>query len=124
MSGPEVILLRLAWPSSALWQNRRHHWRQQRLEARLAREAAWAEALIAGALQMPKTPQYTLCFSFYPPDRRKRDLHNMPATQKAAIDGIQDALGVDDSAFRVIWPTEWGAVCKGGSVLCEVRVAE
>jgi hypothetical protein len=46
----------------------------------------------------------------------------MPATQKSAIDGIADALGVDDSTFQVHWPTEWGPCDRPhGSVTVELR---
>lgn len=38
---------------------------------------------------------------FYPPDRRRRDDDNMLAAFKAGRDGVADALGVDDSRFRV-----------------------
>lgn len=115
-----MILLRLSWPSLALWQNRRVHWAARSRATQEARKTAWAEALTRGVKNLPEAETYTLRFSFYPPDKRKRDLHNMPATQKANIDGIADALGVDDSRFRVVWPTEWAEVVKGGAVLVEV----
>jgi hypothetical protein len=46
----------------------------------------------------------------------------MPATQKATIDGIADALGIDDSALQIEWPMEWGTVADdGGSVTVLIR---
>lgn len=39
--------------------------------------------------------------TFVPPDRRKRDDDNMIAAFKPGRDGMADALGVDDSRFRL-----------------------
>lgn len=36
---------------------------------------------------------------FYPPDKRRRDKDNLLARMKAGIDGIADAVGIDDSRF-------------------------
>ena len=38
---------------------------------------------------------------FCPPDKRRRDGHNLASSMKGAIDGIADALGIDDSRFIV-----------------------
>lgn len=122
MTGPALILLRFDWPVPALWQNRRTHWAKRAKSVAAARSAAKAEALLRGAALMRGADAYRLTFGFYPPDNRRRDLQNMPATQKAAIDGVADALCVDDACFRVIWPSEWCEVAKtGGGVLCEVE---
>ena len=41
----------------------------------------------------------TLDIEFIEPDKRRRDLDNMLASIKSGIDGIADALGVNDSRF-------------------------
>ena len=112
------VTLRLSWPSKWLWQNRRPHWRQARDSARNARLEAWA--LMRDTSAKAGADPIILTFAFHPPNRVKRDLQNMPATQKAALDGIADALHVDDSTFTVRWPEAWGEVVKGGCVLVEV----
>ncbi len=38
--------------------------------------------------------------TFYPPDKRHRDADNMVASIKSALDGIADALGVNDRRFQ------------------------
>ena len=38
---------------------------------------------------------------FHPPDKRKRDWDNMIASVKAGLDGLADALKVDDSKWRI-----------------------
>jgi hypothetical protein len=87
-------------------------------------EAGWAfkEADRGRHLRDADCQGYELFFSFHLPKRggRRPDLQNMPATQKAAIDGIADALGVDDAVFTVHWPTEWSEPIKGGSVVVQI----
>ena len=39
---------------------------------------------------------------FHPAQNRQRDLDNCQAMMKAALDGISDALGVNDSIFRPV----------------------
>lgn len=41
-----------------------------------------------------------LHITFYPPDKRRRDRDNAQASLKHHLDGIADALGVDDYRFR------------------------
>jgi crossover junction endodeoxyribonuclease RusA len=118
MSG-NVALLRLSWPAPALWQNRRSHWAQRRAAVASYRHEARVIAL-SQSVRRIQTTTPRLAFAFHPPDRRRRDLHNLPATMKAAIDGIADAMGCDDAGFRCVWPETWGDVVKGGAVMIEV----
>jgi crossover junction endodeoxyribonuclease RusA len=37
-----------------------------------------------------------LTITFHPPDKRKRDIDNMLASIKSGLDGIADAIEVDD----------------------------
>src|SRR3546814_1588637 len=55
-----------------------------------------------------------LAIEFYPPDARRRDLDNMLASVKHAIDGIAEAIGVDDSRFS--YSIARRAPIKGGRV--------
>ena len=118
MSG-HIALIRLPWPEPALWQNRRKHWAETAEAIRKARAFSFAVAKEQSVGRL-KTQTPTLRFWFHPPDKRSRDLHNLPATQKAAIDGISDAMGCDDKGFRCIWPTEFSEPVKGGCVMVEV----
>ena len=36
-----------------------------------------------------------------PPDKRRRDMDNMLASIKAALDGVSAVIGVDDSKWRL-----------------------
>lgn len=56
---------------------------------------------------------------FTPPDRRKRDLDNLHASMKAALDGIALAVGCDDSEFCPV-VIDRALPKKGGAVLVEL----
>ena len=114
-----VALLRLSWPPKPLWQNRRYHWRAHSEAVAAYRQEAWVAALQQNIRRL-NTDAPELEFDFYPPDSRMRDVHIKPATMKAAIDGIANAMGCDDAKFRCVWPQAWGEVTKGGCVLVMV----
>jgi len=116
-----IALIRLDWPAPALFQNKRTHWAAQARAVAAAKEAAFFLAR-EQRVQDLNTSTPVLRFQFHPRTGRGRlpDLHNMPATQKAAIDGIAKAMGCDDAGFRCVWPDEWHEPVKGGAVLVEV----
>ena len=87
----------LSWPPAALSPNGRTHWAKKAKAAKTYRTEAWALAK-AAKLIAPDGP-LGLAIEFYPPDARRRDLDNMLASVKHAIDGIAEAIGVDDSRF-------------------------
>ncbi len=111
-------LLRISWPSSALSSNSRTHWRPKATATKAYRSEAWATAKLHSITAMPDA---VLEFTFCPPDRRRRDIHNMPAAMKAVIDGIADAMGCDDVGFRCRFPDHFGEVVRGGCVLVHVK---
>lgn len=110
--------LRLSWPPRALWQNHRRHWRDRHRATKAYRTEAWGAALEAA---VPKIPDATIEFTFHPPDNIRRDIQNMPATMKAAIDGIADAMRCDDKGFRPVFPSSFGPVTKGGCVCIRIK---
>lgn len=114
---PSSARLVLPWPDKSLNQNARDRWASIKAK-RAARKEAWALALQA---RVPTDPQAVLRFSYCPPDRRARDVQNMPAMLKAAIDGIADAMGCDDRNFRPQFPDRFGEPCKGGAVIVEIN---
>lgn len=112
----------MPWPAKPLWQNRSSHWAKRAAAVKSYRSVAYHMALAQG-LHKRSDPAALLAFSFHPPDLRRRDLHNMMATQKAAIDGIADAMRVDDELFRCKWPLAWDTCVTGGAVHITVTVA-
>ena len=98
----------LPWPDKRLSPNARVHWAvvasikgAARAEGfALAREAL-GRSVITGPLHVSLT--------FHPPTKARRDLDNMLASMKAALDGVSQAIGIDDS--------EWSlSLCKGEPV--------
>ena len=57
--------------------------------------------------------------TFHPPDKRRRDLDNMLSSFKSGIDGIVDAIGVDDSDWTIT--ISKGEPVIGGKVVVEIK---
>lgn len=88
----------LPYPNPVLMPNRKHgrHWASVQQAKVKARQEAF---LLSGSLN------YTgggLKITFYTPDARKRDLDNLLAAMKPALDGMAQAIGVDDALFDEI----------------------
>jgi len=100
----------IPWPPKNLNPNARPHWRTKAACVKVYRAQAYyltksahvsSNALVVGLV-------------FRPPDKRHRDLDNCLASFKAALDGIADALGVNDNQFKL--SLSMGTPVKGGSV--------
>lgn len=110
----------LPWPPRALWPNGRSHWSQRARLVKQFRKIAWA--LTREALQ--RTPIYIqegpikIGLVFHPPTVRQRDQDGMIAACKSLLDGVADALGVNDARFK-LEPMD-GAVEKGGQIVVVV----
>ena len=98
---PDLVRLTLPWPDSRLLPNRKLHWALKATAARNARTTAWAIAYGADW-----SHQISACMArvtFYPPDKRRRDLDNLLRACKPYWDGMVDAgLLVDDSCIKEI----------------------
>jgi crossover junction endodeoxyribonuclease RusA len=55
--------------------------------------------------------------AFLPPDNHRRDLDNMIASFKAGLDGLSDAIGIDDSEFS--YEFSRGEPVKNGNIILE-----
>jgi len=112
----------LPWPDRMLSPNARVHWSQKAKVVRAARNAAWALSLEAKVPRMSVSARPRVEIEFCPPDRRRRDTDNCIASAKASMDGLADALGVDDSRF--ISTYRMADPVKGGAVIVTVRGIE
>lgn len=108
----------LPWPDRRLAPHAKGHWRPK---AHATKAARWVGCWHGKNAKLPKDPEARLIFTFHPPDNRRRDLHNMPAMMKAYIDGLADAMGVDDNKFRCLWPGHFAKVVDGGAVVIEIK---
>lgn len=107
----------LPWQNKTLSPNARAHWRTLSSAKKRAKTSAYyltRQAIGAARYTAPVTVVVTFC----PPDRRPRDLDNMIASFKAAQDGIAQAIGVDDSLWRVSY--QRGPVKRGGEVIVQL----
>lgn len=109
----------LPWPPSALSPNVRSHWRSHAKAKKSYRQAcAWqalAQGVTAGCMPAGRV---RVSMTFMPPDKRRRDLDNLIAAMKSGLDGLADALGVDDHRFALAFELVTDAI--GGFVRVEV----
>lgn len=109
----------LPWPHKDLSPNSRCHWSKKSKAAKSYRAACHILCRAAGI----KAPEGKILLSleFIPPDRRSRDLDNLLSSCKALLDGIADALAVNDSRF-VPQLMMSDTTTKGGAV--RVRISK
>ena len=114
-----MTILRLPWPDKRLHPHAKGHCRPKHEATKAARFYA---KVVADEARVEPDPKARLVFMFSPPKRGGTpDIQNMPHRCKAYIDGIADAMGVDDRHFRVAWPAEFLNKCDGGSVTVRIE---
>ncbi len=96
----------LGWPSRALSPNARTHWATLARAKKAARYEGWRAATgmvvrLPVAVVVGTPVSLRIQVTFHPPNARRRDLDNCIASIKPHLDGISDAIGIDDS--RWIW---------------------
>jgi crossover junction endodeoxyribonuclease RusA len=112
-----LVIVKLPWPPRCLHPNSRTHWAKRSPAAKKARSDALfltLEAMVRGKPLFREAAPVYVHMRFCPPNARKHDIDGCLSANKAALDGIADALGVDDSRFSLT--LERGPVIKGGAV--------
>ena len=109
----EIIL---PWPAPCLWPNSRVD-RRKSSGVRSAYRADGAKAAWAAGFRRLPWDRAHLRITFCAPTKTRRDLDNMLAAIKSGLDGVSDAIGIDDSRWELT--LRRGAAVKPG----EVRVA-
>lgn len=117
------LIVKLPWPDPGLMPNRKNgrHWGGTQIEKVSARWDAHILTKAAGGFKAPDG-NIPISLLFLCPDGRARDLDNLLAAMKPAIDGVASALGVDDSRFRPILIDKIHSK-KPGGVIVAVGVA-
>jgi hypothetical protein len=116
-----MIRFELPWPSAKLNPNRSKglHWAATSTLRKDARHVAMLLTRHAMPASTQPLGDVPLTITFVQPDRRARDRDNLLAALKPSLDGVADALGINDSRFEpVVIRREYGA--KPGSVRIEI----
>lgn len=117
----------LPWPPTGLSPNTRQHWsKHHRSKKRYHRACMFAvleqESGTRRTAQRrvpPPDGELVVRLHFRPPDRRSYDRDNLIARMKAGIDGVCEALAIDDKRFG--FPEgSMGPQLKGGAVVIEI----
>jgi len=91
-------IIHLPWPPRQLSPNATEHWSKK---AKYKKDYRFACYLMTyqSKVTAPADGKIPLTITFYPPDKRHRDADNMVASIKAGLDGVADALKVNDRRF-------------------------
>jgi crossover junction endodeoxyribonuclease RusA len=95
----------LPWPPRDLHPNSRPHHMAKAKATKIYRDQAYWLTRKDGPQFLPDhmleaSRPILLDITFYPPDRRRRDLDGMLSSVKAGLDGLADALTVNDQRFE------------------------
>lgn len=96
-------------------KERTQHWGVRQKFSKIAREQSKIITLASSPKKFAPTKDIPITIIFNPPDRRRRDLDGMHSALKPTLDGISDAIGVDDQYFNPVILRR-GKVYKGGQV--------
>jgi crossover junction endodeoxyribonuclease RusA len=86
------------WMPKELNPNSRDHWSTKAKKVKVYKQACWALTKEA-KLPLVDGDRAHLEITFYKPTKARRDLDNCLAAFKAGLDGISEAIGLDDSRF-------------------------
>jgi crossover junction endodeoxyribonuclease RusA len=104
-------MIELPFPPTALSPNARPHWAAK---ARAFKAYKTQCYMLLSQFRDDLKGRDTFELRFLPPDRHRRDIDNMLASSKAAIDALAEVCGVDDSQFKLTIakgdPRQGGAV--------------
>ena len=98
------MIISMEFPPACLFPNRRNgsHWTTTKIAKEVARIRAVEATKQATQREFDGVGTIPLSIVFVAPDGRHRDLDNCLAAAKAQLDGMADALGVNDKRFRPI----------------------
>ena len=103
-----MIEIVFGWPPSDLSPNKRLHW----AKLATAKKEYRKNCLSASREQLKKysklnnlPERLVLEMTFIPPDRRSYDRDNLVARMKSGIDGLSDALRINDKRFNTVIST-------------------
>jgi Holliday junction resolvase RusA-like endonuclease len=113
----------LSFPDSKLMPNRSagKHWTFNHGEKATQKQEAYflaRQAITESGFETNTGARYSVELLFHPPDNRKRDRDNLQAACKSMLDGIAQAMEINDAQFK---PTsEIGETHYRGRVVVKV----
>jgi hypothetical protein len=107
--------INLPWPDRKLSPNARVHWAVKSKAVKKARGEAYWTGMKAGLYAIDSNA-VSVTRVYSPPNRQRRDKDNLDASMKAYLDGLSDAMGIDDYHFDleksvISEPVKNGNVC-------------
>jgi crossover junction endodeoxyribonuclease RusA len=105
-------MIELPFPPSKLSPNARCHWAQK---ARAFKTYKFQCFALLSQYRDTLKGRDSFDLRFCPPDKHRRDIDNMLAASKAALDALSEVCGVDDSKFQLTIAK--GSPVKGGAVV-------
>lgn len=94
--------IRLYWPGPDLSPNARGHWSKlAKAKKKYRHECSWQAFEQKRGQYLPNGP-LRLEVTFYRPTRRSYDRDNLLARMKSGLDGVCDALKIDDKRFETV----------------------
>lgn len=105
-------MIELPFPPAKLSPNARCHWAQK---ARVFKTYKTQCYMLLSQFRDQLRGRDSFELRFLPPDRHRRDLDNMLASSKAALDALSEVSGVDDSQFNL--KIAKGQPVKGGALV-------
>lgn len=110
----------LPWPPSALSPNGRAHWRVLAKAKAKYRKLCFEHTRTTGGLPAIGGARVFLELVFHPPTLRPYDLDGLHSRTKSGLDGLCDALQINDRQFRPVL-VDMGAKHPGGMVRAILR---
>lgn len=118
----EAVRIELPWPPKDVSPNARGHWSKKARAVKAYRDACGWEMCARGVKPI-EADAILARITFHAPDRRPRDIDNMLASIKPAIDAVAGVIGVNDSKWKITMARGEPAL-KRGVVAMELEVAK
>lgn len=117
----KTATINLPWPSNKLSPNARLHFMAIAREKKRAKHDAHYLAKNQLRLLLPiRADLINVTCEFFPPRNANYDDDGLLSRMKASLDGISEAIGIDDSKFRMKGAV-LGHVVKDGCVKVELE---
>jgi len=115
-----------SWPGSDLSPNSRIHWAVRAKATKSLRNEAMLLAITHTSPEwrerVRQAGRLAVKLKFVPPSRRGFDADNRLASFKGGLDGISDAIGLNDRHFKVEFELSQEPI-KGGGVMVTLEPA-